>query len=1447
MTTGKALNGKPYAGNPHVRFDEGEVASAATPRRGSLLYKAMKNVSFVKSASRVLAVAAVSLCAGNALGAAYEWSNTTTAANLGHETYIDSTGQIDVYGGTVNINEGAFLKLGGNQTSACNYIGVDKDANAAVNINGGTLWCAKSNGSGYLGIGINSRSKAYTATLTLNSGTLKVDGQIRSAVGWNSAASANKTGTVTINGGIAEVGQFVLGSTSGGTGSSVLNLTGGSLTLNEMYFRACNGQSFTWGNGSLVAGAANVFRLEAYTSVNSKTRTMQITGSPASFDTAGYAQSIPAFTGTGKLRLTGGGAVTFEQSTLTYGLIFDGIALNLGTLDAGTTPLTTPNLEIIGPATLNVTLPASPTGRYPLIACTSSLDGSLGQITVSGGGVGVLVRDGNTLYLSFDPADAAVGLVYSAATGGADTPAESSYSRLAFTDAAGAFTVGGDGLSFSQDIADASAAPQAVTAPVTLSTQNSSIYVAEGGRLTLSGGLTATAPRKDGPGTLVLANATMPSTIVPREGVLDLGGNTLSGALNFGVRRYHGEEIVLTNGMWYPSSSYNLNYQGPSITVADGFTIDLTRNNNRIAISYAGVDSDGSVVTRLVVDGGTVKVAGDKAGICNFVGVDRWGTAILEVRRGTFHANGANASIRIGVNNRTSQTGIVRVNGGLFKIDNDLSLATQYNGTSGATSDGRFELSGGVADVNYFYLGGTSSSTGSGTVNLTGGILEVGRLQCLAYNTQTLVADGATIRAKRDDTAAAPFMAKVASADSYAKSYTIGAGGLTIDTAGHNVHCDIPWAGEGGLTIMGNGGSLALCAPPAFTGDVVISNATALVVTNSATFAGKIAFLGADSKIRIDTTSYQEDSLTVATDGFTLPSGVTDVLDLVELVGDGYVVSVSADGKSIELSLAANVAAFAWWTGNGDPTDLDDPQNWACTNSTGGVVANALPVKSTVVVLSGTTSFTVPVGTTPVWVTTQIGNGNGGAVTLGADCDWSAAPNLTIADGSYLDLHGHSLKISYLTAAEGESGAYVTNSVAGTKPALWAENVFSEKNYIDTEKVTVYTDFLEVKSVNDKTFTIANQGLGWSFDAGLFVTNGTTTVTGDSYPGRYGHTATISVSGNASLRFQGYTHFRGGVYDDSGVYIFVTNNATFSTSGYITIGHHNSGQALFRQDGGTVSLPSHLNLGVGNTSTARYEITAGTLTVGDSFVIGRLDTYEGNVPGIGMFVQSGGTVNANKYLSIGWNNGSEGAYVMSGGTFTMTVNRVNLGSEGAVKMGLWDISGGTATTAKGMNVARASGSTAKLRLSVSDKLVTADITGENGASTVEFDGGTLAANADNAAFIKGITNIVFGANAVTLDTAGHNLGITNCVLKATPGARAITLTGGGTLDFTNTTLDFTAPLTRGFVLAQVAADDAATFTSVPALAEGVKGYKIKLSADGKMIKVVSKGLVLIVK
>ena len=60
MTTGKALNEKLRAGNPHVRFDGGEVASVATPRRGSLLC----NISMKKAVA--MAAALVSLASSAA-------------------------------------------------------------------------------------------------------------------------------------------------------------------------------------------------------------------------------------------------------------------------------------------------------------------------------------------------------------------------------------------------------------------------------------------------------------------------------------------------------------------------------------------------------------------------------------------------------------------------------------------------------------------------------------------------------------------------------------------------------------------------------------------------------------------------------------------------------------------------------------------------------------------------------------------------------------------------------------------------------------------------------------------------------------------------------------------------------------------------------------------------------------------------------------------------------------------------------------------------------------------------------------------------------------------------------------------------------------------------------------------------------------------------------------
>ena len=97
MTTGKALNGKPYAGNPHVRFDEGEVASAATPRRGFLLYEtktirttiaAVLTIAASAMAPSPLRAAGFSICAvGDSIT---QGSSSTVAHRVALESVLNA-------------------------------------------------------------------------------------------------------------------------------------------------------------------------------------------------------------------------------------------------------------------------------------------------------------------------------------------------------------------------------------------------------------------------------------------------------------------------------------------------------------------------------------------------------------------------------------------------------------------------------------------------------------------------------------------------------------------------------------------------------------------------------------------------------------------------------------------------------------------------------------------------------------------------------------------------------------------------------------------------------------------------------------------------------------------------------------------------------------------------------------------------------------------------------------------------------------------------------------------------------------------------------------------------------------------------------------------------------------------------------------------------------------
>jgi len=115
VTEKDALNGKPYAGNPHVRFDEGEVASTTTPRRGCSLRNDKAWDSGLMSASNSFCswrLLVSLLYAGMAAAL-----NAASISSLSTESYLDNHESPKIMyadaGGNTNITfEGAWFESG---------------------------------------------------------------------------------------------------------------------------------------------------------------------------------------------------------------------------------------------------------------------------------------------------------------------------------------------------------------------------------------------------------------------------------------------------------------------------------------------------------------------------------------------------------------------------------------------------------------------------------------------------------------------------------------------------------------------------------------------------------------------------------------------------------------------------------------------------------------------------------------------------------------------------------------------------------------------------------------------------------------------------------------------------------------------------------------------------------------------------------------------------------------------------------------------------------------------------------------------------------------------------------------------------------------------------------------------------------------------------------------
>ena len=253
MTT-KALDGKPYAGNPHVRFDEVEVASctaeaslrrvhcrrqpeghasvcAATPRRGSLLYKKL---------AMMIGAAAVAV---GAMLPTEAWADIawTGAANDGGNVLTPENwdgGAVPGSSDNAVIGDAPEAVLGGSTAWTALTIGTTVDKTGTLTVNSGgaltlssTLTFANADASsGILNVeggsvtiqNLNTPNYAATSTVNVVSGSFTINNWADWGRNANGRAVFNQLGgTVTMKMG------FQMGRDNSGTG--IYNMSGGVL------------------------------------------------------------------------------------------------------------------------------------------------------------------------------------------------------------------------------------------------------------------------------------------------------------------------------------------------------------------------------------------------------------------------------------------------------------------------------------------------------------------------------------------------------------------------------------------------------------------------------------------------------------------------------------------------------------------------------------------------------------------------------------------------------------------------------------------------------------------------------------------------------------------------------------------------------------------------------------------------------------------------------------------------------------------------------------------------------------------------------------------------------------------------------------------------------------------------------------------------------------------
>ncbi|WP_448091824.1 autotransporter outer membrane beta-barrel domain-containing protein [Pseudomonas lini] len=289
------------------------------------------------------------------------------------------------------------------------------------------------------------------------------------------------------------------------------------------------------------------------------------------------------------------------------------------------------------------------------------------------------------------------------------------------------------------------------------------------------------------------------------------------------------------------------------------------------------------------------------------------------------------------------------------------------------------------------------------------------------------------------------------------------------------------------------------------------------------------------------------------------------------------------------------------------------------------------------------------------------------------------------------------------------------------------------------------------------TGTVTVDGSGSSFDMG----------TGGLWVGRSG-LGSLTVSNTASLVSNGTDIASSAASGGSNV--LIESGATWTDKSTISVGSDSAG-VITIQSGGQASS-TYLTAGVrtgGSGSAVTVTGADSALTIG-SVIIGQGGDAS-------MLVADGASANMDA-LVAGNLAGVTGTVTVDGSSSTLTATTsLTVGNSGTGTLDITD--NGVVTATGGVVVADETGSTGTVNITSLGELQTLALTGRSGTAQVNFDNGTLAALADNTAFVSGFTGtqLNIASGGLTIDDQGFAVATDN----GFSGSGALTKTGSGTV------------------------------------------------------------------